>query len=33
VATITAEEVMATARTWFTPANRVVVTLGKGGEQ
>jgi predicted Zn-dependent peptidase len=33
VATITAEEVMATARTWFTPANRVVATLGKGGEQ
>jgi predicted Zn-dependent peptidase len=33
VATITAEEVMATARSWFTPANRVVATLGKGGEQ
>jgi predicted Zn-dependent peptidase len=33
VATINAEEVMATARTWFAPANRVIVTLGKGGEE
>ena len=31
VATITAEEVMAVARTYFVPANRVVVSLGKGG--
>lgn len=33
VATITAVEVMAAARTWLTPANRVVATLGKGGVQ
>jgi len=32
VATITAEEVMATARRYFTPVNRVVATLGKEGE-
>jgi len=32
VATITAEEVMATARTYFTAANRVAATLGKEGE-
>jgi predicted Zn-dependent peptidase len=33
VATITAEEVMAVARAYFVPANRVVVSLGKGGAQ
>jgi predicted Zn-dependent peptidase len=33
VATITAEEVMVVARTYFTSVRRVVVTLGKGGEQ
>lgn len=33
VATITAEEVMAVARTYFVPINRVVVSLGKGGAQ
>jgi predicted Zn-dependent peptidase len=31
VATITPEEVMAVARAYFVPANRVVVTLDKGG--
>jgi predicted Zn-dependent peptidase len=33
VATISAEEVMAVARTYFTSGRRVVVTLGKGGAQ
>lgn len=33
VATITPEEVMAVARAYFVPANRVVVSLGKGGAQ
>jgi len=32
VESITAEEVMAVARKYFTPANRVVATLGKGDE-
>lgn len=32
VAGIRAEEVMATAKTWFTPANLTVGTLGKEGE-
>jgi predicted Zn-dependent peptidase len=33
VASITAEEVMAVARAYFVPANRVVVSLDKGGAQ
>jgi predicted Zn-dependent peptidase len=33
VATVTAEEVMTAARTYFTTVNRTVVTLGKGGAQ
>jgi predicted Zn-dependent peptidase len=33
VATITPEEVTAVARAYFVPANRVVVSLGKGGAQ